>query len=166
VLLIVRPEGIAGFYAARRLLQSYDRPYGYELIPSDEPLTFGLLDDGAATVCQTAIERMLKQRGDVPDSVASSPFREIDRPQRQPKEFIPHSGPAANSPGHKPGRYEFRRTARGMELVRVDDPAGSLDPRNDPTANSYEDLHYICNIIKERLYMWTGLQKCQNREKA
>jgi hypothetical protein len=29
-----------------------------------------------------------------------------------------------------------------------------------------KDLHYICNIIKERLNMWTGLQKCQNREKA
>ena len=26
-----------------------------------------------------------------------------------------------------------------------------------------KDLHYICNIIKGRLYMWTGLQKCQNR---
>src|SRR3990170_5765222 len=24
-------------------------------------------------------------------------------------------------------------------------------------------LHYICNIFKRRLYMWTGLQKCQNR---
>ena len=29
-----------------------------------------------------------------------------------------------------------------------------------------KDLHYICNIIKGRLYMWTGLQKCQNREKV
>ena len=29
-----------------------------------------------------------------------------------------------------------------------------------------KDLHYICNIIKGRLYMWTRLQKCQNREKA
>ena len=29
-----------------------------------------------------------------------------------------------------------------------------------------KDLHYICNIIKGRLYMWTGLQKCQKREKA
>ena len=29
-----------------------------------------------------------------------------------------------------------------------------------------KDLHYICNIIKERLYMWTGLQKCQSSEKA
>ena len=29
-----------------------------------------------------------------------------------------------------------------------------------------KDLHYRCNIIKEGLYMWTGLQKCQNRENA
>ena len=29
-----------------------------------------------------------------------------------------------------------------------------------------KDLHYICNIIKGRMYMWTELQKCQNREKA
>ena len=28
-----------------------------------------------------------------------------------------------------------------------------------------KDLHYICNIIKGRLYMWTGLQKSQNRGK-
>ena len=26
-----------------------------------------------------------------------------------------------------------------------------------------KDLHYICNIIKGRLYMWIGLHKCQNR---
>ena len=26
-----------------------------------------------------------------------------------------------------------------------------------------KDLHYICNIIKGRLYMWIGLQKCQNK---
>ena len=29
-----------------------------------------------------------------------------------------------------------------------------------------KELHYICNIIKEGLYMSAGLQKCQNREKA
>jgi hypothetical protein len=29
-----------------------------------------------------------------------------------------------------------------------------------------KDLHYICNIINERLYMWTGLQRSKNREKA
>src|SRR3989337_2195398 len=32
-----------------------------------------------------------------------------------------------------------------------------------PKYSASKDLHYICNIIKERLYMWTGLQKCQNR---
>ena len=26
-----------------------------------------------------------------------------------------------------------------------------------------KDVHHICNIIKGRLYMWTGLQKCQNK---
>jgi hypothetical protein len=35
-----------------------------------------------------------------------------------------------------------------------------------PKYSASKDLHYICNIIKGRLYMWTGLQKCQNREKA
>ena len=35
-----------------------------------------------------------------------------------------------------------------------------------PKYSASKDLQYICNIIKERLYMWTGLQKCQNKEKA
>jgi hypothetical protein len=32
-----------------------------------------------------------------------------------------------------------------------------------PKYSASKDLHYICNIIKEWLHMWTGLQKCQNR---
>jgi hypothetical protein len=36
-----------------------------------------------------------------------------------------------------------------------------------PKYSASKDLYYICNIINgEMLYMWTGLQKCQNREKA
>jgi hypothetical protein len=35
-----------------------------------------------------------------------------------------------------------------------------------PKYSASKDLHYLCNIIKERLYMWTRLQKCQNRGKA
>jgi hypothetical protein len=35
-----------------------------------------------------------------------------------------------------------------------------------PKYSASKDLHYICNIIKEWLYMWTGLQKCQNREES
>jgi hypothetical protein len=35
-----------------------------------------------------------------------------------------------------------------------------------PKYSASKDLHYICNIIKGRLYMWTRLQKCQNREKS
>jgi hypothetical protein len=32
-----------------------------------------------------------------------------------------------------------------------------------PKYSTSKDLHYICNIVKGRLYMWTGLQKCQDR---
>ena len=35
-----------------------------------------------------------------------------------------------------------------------------------PKYSTSKDLHYICNIIKGRLYMWTGLQKCQNRRES
>jgi hypothetical protein len=35
-----------------------------------------------------------------------------------------------------------------------------------PKYSASKDLHYICNVIKEQLYMWTGLQKCQNREES
>jgi hypothetical protein len=37
---------------------------------------------------------------------------------------------------------------------------------SSPKYSASKDLHYICNIIKGRLYMWTGLQKCQNREES
>lgn len=124
VLLIVRPDGIAGFYAARRLLQSYDQPYGYELIPADEKLTYAAPDKSAVTVCRAAIDHLLKERGEVPEGLAASPFPKVERSAHGGLGSRRRGGSGnGHSSSLKPGRYEFRRTARGMELVRIDDPA-------------------------------------------
>ncbi len=43
-LVLVRPEGIAAFYAVRRALQRWKGPFGYELIEQDWQLEFGAAD--------------------------------------------------------------------------------------------------------------------------
>lgn len=62
VLLVVRPQGTIAFYVARKLLEQFDQPYGYELVTDDLELTWPASEERARTVCRDAVERVLKER--------------------------------------------------------------------------------------------------------
>lgn len=62
VLLIVRPEGTTGYYVARRLLESLDQPFGYELVTSQQQIAWPATDPQAVEACRLAVEAVLAQR--------------------------------------------------------------------------------------------------------
>lgn len=70
VLLIVRPEGTVGYYVARRLLESMQEPFGYELVSDDQEFRWPERDPQAAAVCQRAIDAVLSQRTRLQQQVA------------------------------------------------------------------------------------------------
>jgi hypothetical protein len=55
-LLLVRPDGIAAYYAARAALKSWGSEFGYELIGEDWKLDFQAADSRLAQVMQRAID--------------------------------------------------------------------------------------------------------------
>lgn len=70
VLLIVRPGGTVGYYVARRLLESMQEPFGYELVTDDQEFRWPERDPQAAAVCQRAIDAVLSQRTRLQQQVA------------------------------------------------------------------------------------------------
>ncbi len=70
VLLIVRPGGTVGYYVARRLLESMQEPFGYELVSDDQEFRWPERDPQAAEVCRKAIDAVLAQRTRLQSQVA------------------------------------------------------------------------------------------------
>ncbi len=70
VLLIVRPSG-AKYYAARKLLEPLNRPFGYELVEENLPLEIPPADPVAAELCRKAVQEVLKERDDLQRMIAS-----------------------------------------------------------------------------------------------
>ncbi len=68
VLLLVRPDGAAAFYAARKFLSRLEHSYGYELIEESWELDLPAVDQQARSECQTAINQVLAQRSAVIDA--------------------------------------------------------------------------------------------------
>jgi hypothetical protein len=62
VLLLVRPDGIPAYYAARNLLQRIDNHMGYELITERLELAVPKLDPNARDVCRAAVLDLLNKR--------------------------------------------------------------------------------------------------------
>ncbi len=56
-LILVRPEGIAAYYAVRRALQSWKGPLGYELIEEDWKLEFGSEDPRLVQLQRLAVQK-------------------------------------------------------------------------------------------------------------
>jgi len=54
-LLLVRPEGIEAYYAARAAMQSWGSEFGYELVGDDWSLAFPKADPGLADVVRQAV---------------------------------------------------------------------------------------------------------------
>lgn len=62
VLILVRPSGSVGYYVARKLLNNLDLDSGYELIDADWDFALPEKDPNAEQVCQSAIDRVLRDR--------------------------------------------------------------------------------------------------------
>lgn len=62
VLLIVRPEGTTAYYVARRLLESLEQPFGYELVTAGQQIAWPETDPEAVQACRQAIDAVLAQR--------------------------------------------------------------------------------------------------------
>ncbi|HEX5105047.1 MAG TPA: hypothetical protein VFV87_14610 [Pirellulaceae bacterium] len=54
-LLVVRPDGVMAYGAARAALKSWDEEFGYELISSEKKLTFGSPDPGLAAALARSV---------------------------------------------------------------------------------------------------------------
>ncbi|MGC1273991.1 MAG: hypothetical protein WBC44_09810 [Planctomycetaceae bacterium] len=62
VLLLVREEGVAAYYAARAMLQSLDAETGYELVTDDLAIDVPEVDSAARAACRTAVLEVLQNR--------------------------------------------------------------------------------------------------------
>ena len=71
VLLIVRPDGTAAYYAARTLLQSLGADTGYELLTADKQLAQPVADPAATAAARAAIEALLRDRAQIIAGIAA-----------------------------------------------------------------------------------------------
>ena len=71
VLLLVRPGGTLGFYAAQQVFQEADIHFGYELVCDDQIIAAAPAADGEAEAVQTAVLNSLIRREKYLDAVSS-----------------------------------------------------------------------------------------------
>lgn len=65
ILLIVRPGGAVGFYAAKRMLRRLKLPVGYELIDGGRQLDLPAVEPRAVEICRLAVRRTLARRNEI-----------------------------------------------------------------------------------------------------
>lgn len=125
-LLLVRPDGIAAYYAARSAMKSWDCEFGYELIGEDWKLDFQAADAGLAQVMQTAVDtaRVRQQQ------LAAAAPSHYERQRAARYRASPVRGgtvPDVDSLGGAPSGY------------RRQQPAGGLANRFSPDGNGGQD---------------------------
>ncbi len=62
VLLVVRPRGTVAYYVARRLLESMNSPFGYELVKQEQEFEWPETTPAAVELCRTAVDAVLRER--------------------------------------------------------------------------------------------------------
>jgi hypothetical protein len=103
-LLLVRPTGIAAYYAARSAMKSWASEFGYELIGEDWKLAFPAADPRLAQVMQSAVDtaRLRQQQ------LAAAAPSHYDHPRSARYRAAPVRGgaiPDIGSPGGSPSGY-------------------------------------------------------------
>lgn len=120
-LLLVRPDGIASYYAARAALDSWGTDFGYELIGGDWKLTFPPSDPQLKELTAKVVTEA-RQR--LAEYIASSP--QFQRRRSRPVYHVNSHGGIAQEPGTGDG-------PRGSFLGEWDDPSnwgsGESGPR-------------------------------------
>ena len=112
-LLLVRPDGIAAYYAARSAMKSWASEFGYELIGEDWKLDFQAADAQLAQVMQSAVDtaRVRQQQ------LAAAAPSHYDRLRSGRYRVAPVRGgavPDVDSPGGSPSGYQRQQPAGGF----------------------------------------------------
>ena len=135
-LLLVRPDGIAAFYAARSAMKSWGSELGYELIGEDWKLDFQAADSQLAQVIRSAVDTArIRQRQLA--AAAPSHYGQQRRPIRY--RASPTRGavvPDGGRPGFRrqpPSGAFARRFAEGSSGARPREPNPQQPARDGPT---------------------------------
>lgn len=109
-LLLVRPDGIAAYYAARAAMPTWDSEFGYELIGRDWELQFPAPDPRLAEVVQRAVDAArARQR-----MLASAAPSHYAKPQGRPwYRASPGRGGAVRDRGSSSARVPSRESWEG-----------------------------------------------------
>ncbi|HUG20564.1 MAG TPA: hypothetical protein VMM56_16370, partial [Planctomycetaceae bacterium] len=132
VLIVVRPDGIAAYYALRQLLSEYDQPFGYELLGDDQTLALEAADSQASQILSASVEQLLARRAEFATSGKSA----FALPEQRGSNSPPEKTLATNEsqtleavPRGDSTRPRFRMTPRGLEVIAPDEePEESLFP--------------------------------------
>lgn len=101
VLLLVREDGVAAYYAARSMLQSLDGQTGYELVTDDLALAVPEVDPAAQELCRNAVAEVLRNRTPPKASLArGEPMFPTGRFEIDPAEHDP-TEPGQPQFGHR-----------------------------------------------------------------
>ncbi|QDU63623.1 hypothetical protein Pan216_45040 [Planctomycetes bacterium Pan216] len=111
-LFLVRPDGIAAYYLARKAIEHVEAPYGYELVASDVDLAFPNADPKIERLANEVLERQRRMA-----------------PRYRPS---PYSGPLARgSHGRQPPFSGMRRPGEGRGLGSLNGDEGEEDSSLD-----------------------------------
>ncbi|HSG71739.1 MAG TPA: hypothetical protein VLA12_15055 [Planctomycetaceae bacterium] len=132
VLIVVRPDGIAAYYALRQLLSEYDQPFGYELLADDQSLALEAADAQASQILNASVEQLLARRAEFATSGKSAFALPEQRGSnsRSEKTLVTNESQTLEAvPRGDSKRPRFRMTPRGLEVIPPDDePDNSLFP--------------------------------------
>jgi len=141
-LLIVRPEGIDSYGAARQAMQTWDDQFGYELVESELNLSFPNQDLNLQRKIEKAIEEACKLQqprlSEQPRSVGNS---EID---------LHRSRPGGNLPTLSAAAMERASRANGYHDLR-DYSAGSNFQPNRSANEPVEQGEFVSNSLPQRI---------------
>ncbi len=120
-LLIVRPDGIGAYYAARDAMKSWGSDFGYELVESDWQIEFPKPDPQLAEALRQSVEAARaqqeqlaaaaprhygSQRGRIMYRAAPGGGIAMDGPSRVPVRPAPQYGRAGGTSAVRPGRAD------------------------------------------------------------
>lgn len=131
-LLLVRPDGIPAYYAARAAMKSWGSEFGYELIGADWTLDFRQPDQQLAEVVRRAVDtaRARQQR------LAAAAPRHYRQAERAKYRAAPTRGGVVRDGGSFGGGdsgFYPRRPAGGFGSLR--EPTGSSRSQQTPRAD-------------------------------
>ena len=128
-LLLIRPDGINAYYAARSALRSWGADFGYEFIDGDWKLDYGRPDPQLANVERLAVKdaRELQQQLAAGDSGGSGGYG--GKPFRG-KYRVGANGGLERIDGGEAERPTFRANPAGGGLVQERGPRSSGNSRN------------------------------------